>query len=320
MSIKLSVVIPMYNEEKICAQTAERLDSYLASVITDGEYEVVFANDGSRDQCGEIIHEIGQKNGRIRLVGYPDNHGKGCAIRTGVLAAQGDFILYTDCDLAYGTEIIGTMYKTLSESENDLLIGSRNLSKDGYAGYSLLRRMMSKAYLCFLSLATGFSYSDSQCGIKCLRKDTAHELFSQCRIDGFAFDLEMLMLADRAKKKVGEFPAKILDNRESDSRVHPVRDSIRMLKDVHRMKKLHPKKKKNGRSPGIPCPGRREKDRLPCGAGLSFYFGLARNKAAASVPKSSAAVMPPAPPVSPPVRIPIAPCSATALFTPIARQ
>ena len=241
MSIRLSVVIPMYNEEKICASTADRLEAFLSSHFAEGEYEIVFSNDGSRDRCGEIIR--GRMNGHLRLVGYPDNHGKGCAVRTGVLAAQGDCILYTDCDLAYGTDIIFQMYETLASSDAELLIGSRNLGKDGYAGYSLLRRMMSKAYLCFLSLATGFSYSDSQCGIKCLKKGAAHTLFSQCVTDGFAFDLEMLMLAEREGRKVEEYPVTILDNRASDSRVHPVRDALRMVRDVHRMKKIHKKKK-----------------------------------------------------------------------------
>lgn len=243
MSIKLSVVIPMFNEEKICAETAKTLDAYLRTCFETEEYEILFVNDGSRDSCADIISSLSME--RVRLTGYPDNRGKGSAVREGVLAARGDYILYTDCDLAYGTEVIGKMYREAVKCGCDVLIGSRNISRDGYAGYTPLRRLMSKTYIKVISLFAGFHYTDSQCGIKCLRRETAHRIFSECTTNGFAFDLEMLILADIYGVRVAEYPVKIINHRQSESKVNPVKDAFRMIRDVRRMKKQHRSKKKN---------------------------------------------------------------------------
>ena len=242
MSIKLSVVIPMFNEEKICAETARTLDSYLRTCFQAEEYEILFVNDGSRDRCADIISSLSME--RVRLAGYPDNRGKGSAVREGVLAAQGEYILYTDCDLAYGTEVIGKMYREAVKCGCDILIGSRNISRDGYAGYTPLRRLMSKTYIKVISLIAGFHYTDSQCGIKCLRKEIAHRIFSECTTNGFAFDLEMLILADIYGASVAEYPVSIINHRQSESKVSPVKDALRMIRDVRRMKKQHRGKKK----------------------------------------------------------------------------
>ena len=232
----------MYNEEKICAETAKTLDSYLRTFFGSEEYEIIFVNDGCRDRSAEIISSLGMR--QIRLTGYPDNRGKGSAVREGILAAQGAYILYTDCDLAYGTEVIGKMYREAVRCGCDILIGSRNISRDGYDGYTPLRKLMSKIYIKVISLFAGFHYTDSQCGIKCLRKEIAQKIFSECTTNGFAFDLEMLILADIYAARVSEFPVKIINHRQSESKVSPVRDAIKMIRDVRRMKKQHSNKKK----------------------------------------------------------------------------
>jgi len=237
MAKQLSLVIPMYNEEKIAADTVKTLDGYLASQFPDRDYEIIFVNDGSRDGTDGAVRPL--ISDTVRLVGYADNRGKGCAVRTGVLAACGDYVLYTDCDLAYGTEILTAMHRTIVERGDDLLIGSRNLSADGYEGYTPLRKLMSRTYIKILSLFTGFRHSDSQCGIKCMKRTAGQEIFRRCAINGFAFDLEVLLLAEKAGYTVSEYPARIINHRESESKVNPVKDTLRMLRDVRRMKKLH---------------------------------------------------------------------------------
>lgn len=237
MSKQLSVIIPMYNEAKIAADTVRTLDSYLASQFPARDYEIVFVNDGSRDNTADVVRPL--ISDTVRLAGYPDNRGKGCAVRTGVLAAQGDYVLYTDCDLAYGTEIIKTMFDTISARGSDLVIGSRNISADGYEGYTPLRKLMSRTYIRIISLLTGFRHSDSQCGFKCMKREAGHAIFSRCAINGFAFDLEVLLLAEKAGFTVTELPVRIINHRESESKVNPIKDTFRMLRDVRRMKKLH---------------------------------------------------------------------------------
>ncbi len=235
MPIRLSVLIPMYNEEKIAADTALTLSRFLDGLIPDQSYEIVFSNDGSRDRCAESVEALALP--RVRVVGYPDNRGKGSAVREGILLCEGESIVYTDCDLAYGCDAVAAVWQKRLESGADIVIGSRNLKADGYEGYTFFRKFMSKCYIKVIALLAGFRYTDSQCGLKCLSRETARELFSRCTVNGFAFDLEMLILADKYHKKVSEYPVRVINHNESDSKVSPVKDALRMIRDVRQIRK-----------------------------------------------------------------------------------
>ena len=232
-----SLIIPMYNEEKILPETLKTISEYMESAFDS--YEVIFADDGSADASRKIVEECGLPH--IRAVGYPENHGKGCAVRTGMLAAKGDVRLFTDCDLAYGTEIIRKLYDDFQKAGCDVMIGSRNLSEDGYEGYTAMRRFASKAYIRVLCMVGGFKLSDSQCGFKAFSGKAAEDIFSRCVTDSFAFDFEAIMFASRLGYKIAEIPVRIINHRESESKVNMLSDSTRMLRDVMRIKK-HVKK------------------------------------------------------------------------------
>ncbi len=237
MELKLSVLIPMYNEEKTAVDTAASLTAFLDKKFPGGDYEILFSNDGSRDRCAELVEKAAFPH--VRVVGYPDNRGKGSAIREGIFQCKGEAIVYTDCDLAYGCDAIYNIYNELLSSESELVIGSRNLSADGYEGYTAMRKLMSKTYIKLISVIAGFQYSDSQCGIKCLRNNTAQEIFSKCTVNGFAFDLEVLILAGKLGKQVTEFPVHIINHHEADSKVSPIKDTFKMISDVIKIKKIH---------------------------------------------------------------------------------
>ena len=226
-----SLIIPMYNEEKILPDTIETLHAYMESAFDD--YEIVFADDGSTDRSRKIVEECGHE--RIRVVGYEKNRGKGCAVRCGMLAAKGDIRLFTDCDLAYGTEIIRTLYDKFTAAGCDVMIGSRNLSGDGYEGYTALRRIVSKTYIRVLCTIGGFKLSDSQCGFKAFSAKAAEDVFCRCETDGFAFDFEAILFATKLGYKIAELPVKIINHRES--KVNVLSDSIRMLRDLMQIKK-----------------------------------------------------------------------------------
>lgn len=231
--MKISLIIPMYNESSIIHEALDTFSSYMAETFED--WELIFVDDGSADGCGEAVAAMHEKDERIRLCRYSQNRGKGYAVRTGVLAAQGDLILFTDCDNAYGTEAIGRLEQTLRETGADIVVGSRNLSKDGYEGYTLLRKLASKTYIKVISIAAGFKLSDSQCGIKGFRREIAKKIFSNCEVDRFAFDLEVILIGMKLKANIAEMPVKIINHREST--VHVFRDSFKMLRDVRIMKK-----------------------------------------------------------------------------------
>lgn len=223
----------MYNESAIIDDAVKTFSSYMEKRFAD--WELIFVDDGSADGCGDAVEAAHEMDERIRLCRYTPNRGKGYAVRTGVLAASGDLILFTDCDNAYGEEAIGRLADALADSNADIVVGSRNLSKDGYDGYTFLRKLASKTYIKVIAIAAGFKLSDSQCGIKGFRADIAKKIFSHCEVDRFAFDLEVIMIATKLGAVIGEMPVKIINHREST--VHILRDSVKMLRDVHRMKK-----------------------------------------------------------------------------------
>ena len=231
--MKISLVIPMYNESSIIADAVKTYSAYMDGRFED--WELIFVDDGSADTCGDVVEAAHAQDERIRLCRYTPNRGKGYAVRTGILAAQGDLILFTDCDNAYGEEAIGRLADALTDSGADIVVGSRNLSKDGYDGYTLLRKLASKTYIKVIAVAAGFKLTDSQCGIKGFRADVAKKIFSNCEVDRFAFDLEVIMIATKLNADIREMPVKIINHREST--VHVLRDSVKMLRDVYRMKK-----------------------------------------------------------------------------------
>ena len=232
--MKISVCIPMYNESAVIAQTAKTLRDYMEKTFGAGEYEIIFSDDGSRDGCGDIVR--GLELSGVKVVGYETNKVKCYAVRTAFLAAEGDVVMFTDADLAYGTEVIGRAYEKLSaDKDADLLIGSRNMSKDGYESYSLLRKIASKIYIKVLCMAGGFKLSDSQCGCKAFKLDAVKKIFPRCEVNGFAFDFEAILWATKMKMKIIEMPVKVINM--GDSKVRIIRDTVKMLKDLRKMRK-----------------------------------------------------------------------------------
>ena len=230
--MKISLCIPMYNENSIIADTAKTLHKYMSENFDD--YEILFSNDGSTDGCDKTVEALGLPN--VRVVGYEKNRGKGCAVRTAFLESTGDIAMFTDADLAYGTDVIKRVYDFfLEHPDSDMLIGSRNLSKDGYEGYTLLRKLMSKAYIKVLCIVGGFKLSDSQCGCKAFRHDAVQKIVPRCEVDGFAFDFEAILWAVKYKMKISELPVKIINHRES--KINVVGDTFKMLGDLSKMKK-----------------------------------------------------------------------------------
>ena len=136
----ISLVIPAYNESGIIMDTIQTVSARLAELTA--EYEVLIVDDGSTDGMAELVRGCGDP--RVRLEGYASNRGKGCAVRTGMLAAQGDLILCTDADLAYGVDVFAGLLEHLRTGEADLVIGSRRIGGEGYKNYPPLRILMSK--------------------------------------------------------------------------------------------------------------------------------------------------------------------------------
>ena len=234
----ITLIIPMYNESSIIADTAKTVSDYMQNNFTS--YEIIFSDDGSRDDSANIVRNLCLPS--VKVIGYEKNRGKGCAIRTAMLEARGDIVMFTDADLAYGTDVIKRVYEALSQSDANMLIGSRNLSKDGYEGYTFIRKVMSKIYIKVLCMVGGFKLSDSQCGCKAYKQEAAKRIFERCKVDGFAFDFESILWAQKFDYKIIELPVKIVNHREST--VNVIKDTFKMLGDLRKMKKRIKKESK----------------------------------------------------------------------------
>ena len=237
--MKYSVCIPMYNEESIIENTAKTLAAYLDKTYGE-DYELIFYDDGSRDRSAELVKALGLP--RVRVIEGGENHGKGRGVRVSVLASQGEYVMFTDADLAYGCDTIKKMFDSLEADESaSLSIGSRNISADGYDGYTFTRKLASKAYIKVLNILGGLKCSDSQCGCKAFAGEKMRSVLDKCKIDGFAFDFEIILRAQKAGLKIIEVPVKIINHRQS--KVHLVRDAFKMLGDIAKINKMIKKEK-----------------------------------------------------------------------------
>jgi dolichyl-phosphate beta-glucosyltransferase len=228
----------MYNESAIIADNAKRLWEYMESnfvnELGEREYEIIYSNDGSTDSCADIVRDLNLPG--IIVTGYDKNQGKGCAVRTAMLMAKGDVCMFTDADLAYGTDVIGQMVDAFEDNPDSMLvIGSRNLSNDGYSNYTFVRKIASKMYIKVLCLVGGFKLSDSQCGCKGFRQEAVREIFPRLQVNGFAFDFEALLWASKLNYKISEMP--VIVKVHGDSKVRILRDTFRMLRDIIKMKR-----------------------------------------------------------------------------------
>ena len=235
-----SVVIPVFNEIAGIASCLDEITSRFDSDLPgEHRYEIIVSDDGSADGTGDAADRWTEthapKRGVVRCIHEPVNSGKGKAVRLGFAEASGDFIMFTDCDLAYGCDTILSVLEAMASGDCDVMIGSRAIAGGGYDGYGFLRRTASKAYMKLIKAVSGFSHTDSQCGLKVFRKECGKKIFSLCTVDRWAFDFEVLMIADKMKLKVGEYPVRVINH--GDSKIRLLSDSIRMLRELLRIKK-----------------------------------------------------------------------------------
>ncbi len=229
--MKVSLVIPAYNEAEVIAAAVREAEAFLAAVFSDPE--LIIVNDGSTDSTAETALKAAERS-FTRVIGYEDNRGKGAAVRTGMLAAGGDYVFFTDADRAYGFEPMRRAMDIFEETGADAVIGTRSGTENGYGGYPFLRRTASRVFSAVTRLAAGMSY-DTQCGFKGFTAEAARRVFTQCTTDGFAFDFEVMMIFDRLGLHAEELPVAIVNHR--DSKVRVARDTFRMLRDISKIKR-----------------------------------------------------------------------------------
>ena len=230
--MEVSILLPAYNEARGIGATVAQV---LECMERQGfDFEILICDDGSTDATAQAVAAVGDP--RVRFVSGAHT-GKGGALARGVAQAIGEHIFYTDADLAYGIAVIARFLKVLERGEADVVIGSRLLHERGYAGYSLPRRVLSKAYQRALRLLGGIDAGDPQCGCKAYTAKAAKAMFTGLGELGFAFEQETLLRAKRAGFSVKEMPVRVFSN--GASHVRPVRDGLSMLRAAYRTKKRY---------------------------------------------------------------------------------
>lgn len=223
-----SIVIPAYNESARIRATLDRVLAFVRQRQWDAEILVV--NDGSRDDTAQIVEQYAAEHPMLRLLHNPGNRGKGYSIRNGMLHASGEILLFSDADLSSPIEEADKLFAALHNGA-DIAIGSRWLRAELQTQrQSLHRQLLGRVFNLALRLVLGLPYHDTQCGFKAFTRRAADAIFPLQRIEGWGFDPEILFLARKFGMKIEEVPVQWAHS--GDTRIHPVRDGIRMFMEM----------------------------------------------------------------------------------------
>lgn len=228
--IELSIVIPAYNEEIRILPTLAAMGVFVSSYMPN--WEVIVSDDGSKDSTAALVKALGWKN--LKLIEHA-NTGKGGAVRRGVMAAEGKYILFADADNSTPIEELMRMMDKL-HAGSDIAVGSRAAEGAIEENKSFFRHLVSWGLRTVAGWLSGVKVKDTQCGFKLFKREVALELFGKQKMDGFSFDLELLYLANKFHYKVAEVPVRWFD--APGSKVNSVKDSIQFLKDIFAVRKL----------------------------------------------------------------------------------
>ena len=202
----LSIIIPAYNEEKRITKTLEDIDRYMSKQQYD--YEIIVASDGSKDKTADVVRNLASRIKNLTCIGAKENHGKGYAVRQGLLAAKGDFRLFTDADNSTSIDQVEKMWPEVKNGY-DIIIGSRDIKGAVLDPPQPWIRniILGEGFKLFRKFVIGlWGVEDTQCGFKFLTKKAAENILPKCKIDRFAFDPEILVIGKNMGFKIKEIP------------------------------------------------------------------------------------------------------------------
>lgn len=234
----LAVVVPAYNEERRIERTLEQL---IAQAPALGISELLVVDDGSADRTAELVRAVSERTAapRVRLIQHPHNRGKGAALRTGLLAAEADLVGYLDADLSVPPAHFEGA-RALLEAGAEVVVGAR-VSSQGEAlrrGQPLLRRLLGHMFVATQQRIVGLPQRDTQCPLKLLTREAARAVAEPCRVDGWAFDVELLLVAQRQGRHIEELPVEWRHIEGSRLRSDPA-TALRTLRELVAIRRVH---------------------------------------------------------------------------------
>jgi dolichyl-phosphate beta-glucosyltransferase len=203
-AIGLSFVVPTYNEEDSIEDTLVTLDE----VVKNGKlsYEIIVVNDGSIDKTLPKAITYASRNGHVKIVSYSSNEGKGYAIKEGFTKANGEVVVFADSDMDIDLESVSTYIDALRTG--DIVIASK-WHPQSVVEMPLVRRLLSHGFNVLVRLLTGVPWRDTQAGLKAIRKSALLDVFQRLAVKRYAFDVELLAVANLYGLKVVEMPVKL---------------------------------------------------------------------------------------------------------------
>ena len=229
--MKLSVVIPAYNEENRIEKTLLSVDEYLSKQPYD--YEILVVNDGSKDKTAEIVSGLTGKLRGLKLIDNKENHGKGWVVRQGMLSAQGDYRLFTDADNSTTIDHVEIFFPFFAQ-DYDIIIGSRRL-KDSVIAVKQpwIRDFLGGIFRLVVHTLVPLGLRDSQAGFKMFSKKATEIVFPKQTIFRWAFDVEILAIAKKLGFRINEVPIKWINDAESHVKLSGM---VKMLFEVLRIR------------------------------------------------------------------------------------
>jgi len=229
----LTIVIPAYNEEKRIGLSLRKIIDYLE--LRNFNAEIIVVDDGSSDQTAEIAKDILAEYQAGLVIEMPKNRGKGAAVQEGILRAKSELVLFSDADLSTPIEELEKLLP-LAREGYEVVIGSRAWPQSEIRKrQSWLREHMGKFFNLLVRLLVLKGFKDTQCGFKLFKREAARTIFSQLQTSGFAFDVEVLWLAEKFGYKIAQVPVVWINY--PDSRVHLIQSSFSMLIDLIKLKR-----------------------------------------------------------------------------------
>jgi dolichyl-phosphate beta-glucosyltransferase len=232
----LTLVLPAFNEAARLPKSLVELQKHSSG--WDFPYEIIVVVEPGSDHTLELANAVAKNFPELKVIGNPVHRGKGFAVRTGILAGQGEMLFFTDSDLSTPLSDLDRAVSLFrARPDIDLIVGSRKHPDSQILQHqSPMRELMGNTFNRIVRSLAGFKFLDTQCGFKGFRAEAARQIFERAQIDGFSFDVEVLLLAEAMNFVIMEVPVHWSNSPES--KVNVVGDSLKMLGDLVRVRKI----------------------------------------------------------------------------------
>jgi dolichyl-phosphate beta-glucosyltransferase len=233
----VSIVVPAYAEERRIGPAVQSLCAYARDFPR--LREVLVVTEPSGDRTAEVARASAEGDPLVRVVENPEHRGKGSAVRGGMLAAAGEIIFFMDADLSVPLRYVAPFVAHFdAHPQTAVVIGCRRHPASVITKRQHFLREQAGCGFNHLVRALGLSVSkDTQCGFKAFRRGAAREIFSRARVDGFAFDVEALLIAQKSGLRVDELPVEWIN--DEHTKFHSLRDGWGSVRDLWRVHGMH---------------------------------------------------------------------------------